>query len=68
MKEMNTSANSLYRLASLSMHTHTHTHTASTLVREVILKGLRQDSLGWKGRSPDEFCLKVCGKDEYMDK
>ena len=25
MKEMNPSANSLYRLASLSMHTHTHT-------------------------------------------
>ena len=50
-------------------HTHhTHIHTANTLVRDVILKGLRRGNLGWRDRSPDEFRLKVCGRDEYMDR
>lgn len=59
----------LYCMASLVTVPPSHTpHIANTLVRDVILKGLRRSSLGWRGRSPDEFCLKVCGRDEYMDK
>ena len=36
-------------------------------VREVVAQGLRMSGRGWGHKSPDQYCLKVCGRDEYLE-
>ena len=47
---------------------NTHSRAVNSSVRNVISKGLKRGSQGGRGKSPDEFHLKVCGRDEYLDK